>query len=266
MMARKAPRTVGAPPQVGYDVEMEYDFAKPLNDRLSAARFASLDRNPVLHAISEGQKTPNDLGAVLLQYAFLPGVIAELLARGVVKLFRWQAVRDELLRNLGEELGSRSEGRTHFAILRDGLKHELELSAGSIEPSDATLKFIDALRTQVSDSSSLESAGALFALEDSAVPELRVVARLINLYAQEALGRAIVEEKNLGTVVPEVGNWTLDRFLAAHIGDFEVGHRDFLADALAPHVSGQDGVAAVQRGFDSTLALMETWWLALATS
>jgi hypothetical protein len=245
---------------------MEYEFAKPLNARLSATRFANLDRNPVLHAVAEGQKTPNALGAVLLQYSFLPGVIAELLARGVVKLCRWQTVRDELLRNLGEELGSRSEGRTHFAILSDGLKHELGLSAGSIEPSKDTLKFIEALRAHISDSPSLESAGALFALEDSAVPELRVVARLINLYGHDTLGRAIVEEKNLGTVVPEGGNWTLDRFLAAHIGDFEVGHRDFLAEALAPHVSGEQDVAAVRQGFDKTLELMEIWWSALATS
>jgi hypothetical protein len=251
---------------LGYDWMMPVQLVALLDERLESARFARLDRNPVLVAVDQHRRSPDSLDAVLLQYAFLPGVIAELLARGVVKLFRWQPVRDELLRNLGEELGSRSAGQTHFKILGDGLEREVGLVAGSLPANTATQAFIQALRTAISDLSDFEAAGALFALEDSAVPELRVVARIINKYGQARFGRLPVRETDLGIVVPSEGAWTLDRFLAAHIGDFEVGHRDYLAQTLMPFVSEPEQAELVQLGFDRVLTLMDEWWESLATS
>jgi hypothetical protein len=174
-------------------------------------------------------------------------------------------VKDELLRNLGEEMGTRTGGASHVSILLRGLIEEagLDVSAGA-PPSAATANFIECLRMIVSDGTPYESAGALYALENSAVPELKIVAKLVNEFSIAALGRPIVE-RDFGSVeIPNDVPWNLNHFLAAHIMDFEVGHRDKLAVALAPYLATTKQRERFAAGFTSVLAAMEAWWNSMA--
>jgi hypothetical protein len=237
-----------------------------LDEQLARARFADPNRNPILERVRMNQSTANSLRWALVQYCHLPAVITELLCRGVVKLRDWPNVRDELLRNLGEELGTRSGGRTHYAILKDGLLQEAGVHAESDPAAVPTQTFINDLRAQISDRSAHEAVGALFALEDSAVPELRIVARLINALSIAKGHLALIDERQLDVAPAQSKEqpWTLQRFLAAHISDFEVGHRDLLSATLSTHLAGSHDEALVCQGFAQTLTLMETWWEALA--
>jgi len=241
---------------------MDERLSELLDQILGASQFLNINQNPVVVSTSAAVKP--DVAQALIQYSFLPEVIAELLCCGVVKMRAWSPVKDELLRNLGEELGSRSDGATHFTILKNCLRKEagLDLDAGHT-PAEATAVMIRNVRTWITDRTLHEAAGALYALEASATPELKVVGHIINLYATAALGKLLVSEKYDDDHASGIGPWTLDRFLAIHVVDFEKGHRDLLADALAEFVVQDRDRDLFCQGFRAVIEEMETWWTAL---
>jgi len=234
---------------------------------LRQSQFLDLDRNPVLLLLSGSNSVIRSSEWALTQYSFLPRVITEFLCRGVVKLCEWPAAQKELLRNLGEELGSRSNGMTHFEILQRCLKNEIGMDLyGDLVPAKATTHMIHHIRSLISDGSACQAAGALYALEASASPELMVVGRLVNVYAIAALGKSVVSEEYTTNHAHRDRDklWTLDRFLAAHIIDFETGHRDHLAEAVAPKLTEDSEKALFNQGFTKVIGEMEDWWAALA--
>lgn len=257
-------------------------LADKVRATLDGARFLDTTRNPAIRALRASASVSQEAAKVLAQYGYLPWVITEFLSRGVAKLHAWPSVMEELLKNLGEELGSRSGGVSHFEILKDCLKREAKLELDVVRaPAQGTAAMIDKVRAWISDGTPYESAGALYALEASAVPELKVVAHLINIYSNAALRLSLVSDKydschergphplahrpQSPTRYPDSA-WTLDRFLEAHIDDFEKYHRDELLETLGKFVTEEKGYALFQRGFNGVMEEMEKWWTAIASS
>lgn len=224
-------------------------------------------RNPVLARIKHNPVVARNVAQVLGQYSLLPATIVEFLKIGEDRLFQWEAVREELQRNIGEELGSRTKGQTHYEILKTSANRELGLLLSDAVPTPDTDKFLNQIRQDLFVRPRSYAAGMLFALEASAVPELTVVAHVINKYA-EAIGNVenpiTLSEQDWKNASDPSGHYTLNSFFAAHLFDFEVGHKDRLAETLEKHLKSSDEIVGVQEGFESVLCIMDHWWDNLA--
>jgi hypothetical protein len=234
------------------------------------AAFSEL-KNPVLVRAARGAVKTGSVAEVLKQYSLLPATIVEFLQIGETRLSRWKEIREELKRNIGEEMGSRTDGQTHYEILKTATARELGLYLSNVKPTACTEKFLHEIRLGLHEQPPPYAAGMLFALEASAIPELTVVARIVNLYA-ELIGSVEIPitlseiDWKTGETARRLteGQYTLNRFFAAHLFDFEVGHKNRLAEAVGKHLGAVHELTGFEQGFESLLCIMGRWWDALA--
>lgn len=232
---------------------------------MNARRF--LGDNPVLGLAS--QFKADHLEAVVGQYAGLVTMITSYLFIASVRLSRITAASSELVRNMGEERGSLTGGLTHHEILnRELMKLGVKINLATWD--EPTREFLAALVQLITNGpSEAYVAGAVYALEATATPELKVVGELLNAYAQKRGLAAVVSAEALaGTATitaTTAEELSLSDFFAIHIESFEPGHRDRFAEAMLPEIE-----CSVQKqrqfrsGFEMVLDLMDTWWERLA--
>jgi hypothetical protein len=213
------------------------------------------------------------VAAALGQYCSLPRCIAELLTLGATRAGRhWPKVTKELRRNVREEMGELTLGQPHFQILKAGLMKEIGLNPDLISEGDASASFVTELTDQLSEGAIPEVAGVVAALEDSATPELRIVARIINRYAELSdLGRLPIDfavlssEDQLEAIWKRARNgFDLEDFMALHILYFESGHSDGLTKAIAPYLTTPEQFDDFFGAYQSTLEAMDRWWVGMA--
>jgi hypothetical protein len=225
--------------------------------------------NPVLRRINEGKLNSSEVEETLSQYSLLPRQIVQFLFAGASRLQGWEAVATELHRNIGEEEGSRTDEIPHYIILKDALLKELALDITNVHPAEGTKRFLNAIEKGLSEQSAAFAAGMLYALEDSAVPELAVVANIINKYAL-LVGQSepidlvrMSRDYKLNAMSSEAEKYCLNLFFASHMLDFEIGHKNRLASAIQSHISQED-IQALEEGFEYVLDEMDMWWGSLA--
>ena len=227
--------------------------------------------NPVLVLLQRGGLTAKELGNILAQYSLLPATIVEFLATGASQLKIWPDVRGELERNMREELGSRTDGQSHYEILKAALLSELGLDVTETCATNCTSEFLSLIRKGLLEESPDFIAGGVYALEASAIPELTIVACLINEYARltelpnEPIDLFPLQslKRDINRYVGVNDKYSLNSFFASHLLDFEVGHRNGLAAAVQKYVGPED-IEGFEAGFEYVLDAMDRWWQALA--
>lgn len=230
--------------------------------------------NPILLAAQQGGCRAEGVATALGQYCLLPRHIAELLTLAASRIGRhWPKLSQELRRNVGEEMGDQTFGQPHFHILKSCLKQELGLDLDRVDEGRASASFIADLTERLKEGARPDVAGVVAALEDSATPELQIVARIINCYAEVAgLGRTPIESAVLASEdrLEEIwtrarGGFNLEDFFALHILHFEAGHSDGLAKAIAPYLTTPGQFDEFLAAYQATLEAMDRWWVGMAT-
>jgi hypothetical protein len=231
------------------------------------------ERNPALLRVTLNTATRGYLESVLAQYCFLPATIVEFLKIGAVRLKKWKVVKTELERNIAEEMGTITRGSSHFEILRGALQNELLLDVSSAKATVETCEFLNSIRVGLNSENPSFVAGILYGLEASAIPELTIVAKLINAYSVSiAVNTPIDFESNPFTSSNKQDRrlvndkYTLNRFFAAHLLDFEVGHKQRLAATFTTQLVSFRRIAYFEQGFEYLLQEMAIWWKALSIS
>lgn len=246
------------------------EFVKRVDQKL-LTQYAAMSetKNPVVQGLDEGSLSTQELGAILGQYSILPARIVEFLSIGAERLKHWSKVKKELERNIGEELGSRTGKKSHYDILQGALMQEVRLDVADSRPTAATHDFMECVKMALLSQPEAFVAGVIYGLESSAIPELTVVAKLINQYARFTGEKAPIDltamlrrseqssDKQMG------GSFSLDTFFALHLQDFEVGHKNGLEASLKWYMEGPD-CSLFEAGFDYVLEAMERWWGELA--
>jgi hypothetical protein len=205
------------------------------------------ESNPVLVALKEGRMRETQAEAVLRQYSRLPALIVDFLSKGKTRLHSWTDTERELERNIGEETGSRTGGISHYEILKVGLQEELRLNLNQLTETDPTKHFLELIREGLSSKPEPFVAGLIYALEASAVPELTVVAEIVNHCASLKS-------------MPKPISWAR----VMHLYVFEVGHKNGLVEALINDIKSVDDLHQLSKGFDYMLDAMDSWWASLA--
>jgi hypothetical protein len=230
------------------------------------------EQNPVLSHLRTEGASETDLEFVLAQYSLLPARIVEFLSVGASRLQQWSSVKGELERNISEEMGSRTEGLSHYAILKRAVLRELGLNVTSVEPVVSTDRFLNSVKSGLLERPESFVAGMLYGLEASAVPELTVVAKLINEYARtlgldEPINLSGLNARSNAEETPVGDKYSLNVFFSSHLWDFEVGHRKRLASTLIQDLpSSPADIQYLESGFEYVLAEMDKWWGSLGST
>lgn len=212
-------------------------------------------RNPV--ATQLNGMCPDSLAYVIQQYSWFPRKIVSFLceARAVTRAAGWHRADRELTRNLGEELGSETEGTPHAEVLLRGLERGLGLeTVRDVQPTAGTLRFLAKMRESFASTEDVACvAGAAYALEASAVPELDIVWRVVRHYA-------MLKVRDQGHDYR-----TLAVFFDLHLNVWEPGHEAGLRKACRTQLEGIVERNEFEAGFRRVMAQMDEWWIALAT-
>lgn len=249
--------------------ELSESFAE-LDDVVQTHPSMVEDLNPVIERIKRNELSAANIESVLAQYSLLPAMIVEFLTTGASRLQEWPHVKAELERNIGEEMGSRTEGLTHYAILKNGLLRELGLDVADVRAFSGTQAFLDSIRSGLRNQPEAYVAGMLYALETSAVPELMIVAKLVNEYAtaigsQPPIVLSGMSARKQIDVSLMNDRYSLNVFFASHLWDFEVGHKKRLATTLSEDLPvSSTFLKQFDAGFSFVMRAMDEWWLYLS--
>ncbi|MBI4895609.1 MAG: DUF3865 domain-containing protein [Candidatus Aenigmarchaeota archaeon] len=193
--------------------------------------------------------TKNQLIYIVQQYSWFPRNIVGFLgnSKAVANRYNvsWLEVVNELSRNICEELGSDTKGISHYNLLKDGLREELSIDI-ECEPRSATYAFLSYLYSQKENSEVI--AGATYACESSAVPELVVVKRVLDRLSVLSNGRELSRDG------------ILQKFFDKHLGKWEPGHEQGLLKAYEIYIKKQHQLEDFEHGFRSMLTEMDLWW------
>lgn len=209
--------------------------------------------NPV--AVRLGGMVPDTIAYVIQQYAFFPRSIVSLLysARAAVRVAGWAEVDRELTRNLGQELGSETEGIPHSEMLLQGIEKGLGLrGVRETTPGPGTRKFVTVMKQLFAPEHTVAYiGGAAYALEASAVPEIDIV-------------RDIIEHFRILQGLSGGDYDALARFFDAHRTVWEPSHEAGLRRAYRTRLEDIERRQCFATGFHAVMASMDHWWRALA--
>lgn len=232
------------------------------------ARFLSTQHNPILKAERndfEGKINFEFIANVLGQYFGLVTEITSYLSEAAIiaEDTDWPNIARELVRNRAEEFGSRTGGVPHRTLFARAMRHELGILVERVYRNQDTHQFLNSLSGAFYQQHAEFSLGAIYALEDTAAPELVVVGNILALIHSgievNGLSSNNLAAQDRGRPANQL---SLSSFLRMHIVDFEVGHSDGLKTAIekdAPDMS-----ESFAEGYEFVLNLMETWWENLA--
>lgn len=195
-----------------------------------------------------------ELEIFLGQYCYFPRNIISILVSACYNMgyHGWEDVVLEIRENVSSELGGDYDKidyhiPPHYPMLRKALEKGLDLDINGILIQNTTKKFIKWL-SEYMDQSAEKVAGAVYALEASAVKELEIVYDLTKyLFIQK--------KRNMPN--------SLTKFFEVHIDKIEVGHRNNLFDAIEKEIKNDASAKEFYEGFQFTIDLMDKWWTAL---
>ncbi|MBD2024067.1 DUF3865 domain-containing protein [Leptolyngbya sp. FACHB-711] len=202
------------------------------------------EKNPVVRI--SGAANVTQITCILQQYSILPKALVVLLEamRNQASIAGWDVAMKELDDNLAEELGSKTQGIPHADLLAEGLETALKVPIKAVVPSTATAALLERLEAMTHQPIAYLS-GAAFAVEATAVPELQIIVRMLNLLLEGAM--------------PE----QLRYFFEMHLNEWEPEHEANLRKAIAHHLKPEH-FKAFEIGFRAMLTAMDAWWSGLA--
>lgn len=246
-----------------------------LDEELRKCHALCCEKNPVLARYRDLQvQNPKVLEKALYEYIFFPRDIVGMLSQAKTGIERigakqyrdssWKPFINDLQlaldKNIAEEEGSETSGVPHVKMLEDGINGTLQLKIpSSAEPSDFTRVFLEELYSLLdhNNADSLPNIlGAVYAIESSAVPELKVVEILLDTTINDYI------EKNPFTLSNnfDSSRVTLKKFMKGHLETWEPGHQDDLNITCRPFLKSPLAQQKFNDSFLRVLKQMEIWW------
>lgn len=219
---------------------------------LDSSKALSNSNNPFIKNIST--LSAKELERFLGQYCHFPRHIISILVSACYTMgyHEWEDVVAEIRENIFSELGGDYDKidyhiPPHYSMLRKSIVKGLGIDVSTIEIKKATNNFLKPLSNYMSLSVE-NSAGAVYALEATAINELQIVYDLT---------------KHLFKLKKKVMPESLKKFFEVHIDDIEIGHRNNLFDAIEKEIKNDKAAQDFYDGVQFTIDLMDKWWAAL---
>ena len=229
-------------------------------DRLLAAvpaYFPGLTQtgNPVMAQIDSWSR--DDLAFIIKEYSGFSNAAIHMFLEARIRN-HWPALKQEIIRNMDEEMGELTRGIPHLELMRYGYRVELGLETDGFPLSAITSGFINRMNSLFCDRDNSYLAGVLLAFEGTAAEEFRSVERILRRY-KETLGEQLK---------PQSLTW---HYIAGHVlpqgaegqTDPEVDHGRGMIEAIGISLTGAD-LKPLAQGFLAVCLELSIWWERLA--
>lgn len=211
--------------------------------------------NPVLLLLDE--LGAEDVQFLIQEYSGFSNASVHMLFEARIRN-HWPSLREELVRNLDEELGLLADAVPHLELMRYGYRGELDIETDGVDHSLATAEFIEKMYRLFRHRDNGYLAGVLLAFEGVAVEEFRIVERLLQR-RQELLGLNLSKQ-----------SLTI-RYVAGHVSpggspadeDPELSHFQGMMEAVGADARRAD-LAPLVHGFLAVAFELNRWWENLA--
>ena len=201
-------------------------------------------KNPIIQSLYKASFS--QLVYVIRQYSIFPKELVSFtqVARKKALEVGWLEVAWELQENIAEELGSSTDGISHYNLLAEGLEEGLHLPIKITQPSSATQQLLERMQ-DICRQEAVYVFGAMYAIEATSISELTIVMQII--------------EELLKGDMPD----HLRYFFDMHLNEWEPEHEEDLRKTLAHYIDGAD-FHQFEAGFRAVMAAMDLWWTKLA--
>jgi hypothetical protein len=220
-------------------------FTQQLNQLLSQDYIAfSSTENPVIQILNKASFA--QIAYVMQQYSIFPKELVSFteLARQKALASEWKDVAQELKENIAEEMGSTTQGISHYTLLAEGLEEGLGVPVKNTMPSIATSKLLRNIQS-VFEQQPAYVLGATYAIEATSIPELSLIVQLLEWLLEGAMPN------------------NLQYFFSMHLNEWELEHEAGLRTSLSAYIQ-PDQFGEFAAGFRAMIDAMETWWQELA--
>ncbi|MFN7709547.1 MAG: DUF3865 domain-containing protein [Holosporales bacterium] len=208
--------------------------------------------NPVAQQL--GGLSVEQLDHILSQYSLFSKNITTFLLKAFYELkhSQFESLAAELIQNISEELSLDEESKDknrlpHYVLLRQGFL-EVGHDIGAVRPSKGTARFIHDMLETMESTSPAYVAGACYALESSAVPELDMAYTFVEKFFAF-----------LGVDVPQ----KVKLFFSSHVNEIEIGHEARLKEVCEASFKDDLSISQFKSGFASVMQIMDRWWVDL---
>jgi hypothetical protein len=197
-------------------------------------------RNPVKGIMYRA--TTDQLVHIVQQYSIFPKALVSLTAIARQKSIDagWSELADALAKNIAEEMGSCTQGISHYTILAEGLETSLGVPVKNTVPSKATAKLL-ATMNAIFARQPIYVLGATYAIEATSIPELTLVMYLVELLVKG--------------VIPE----NLQYFFDMHLNEWEPEHEAELKTNIEKYIDCNQ-LEEFEAGFRAVMLAMDDWW------
>lgn len=212
--------------------------------------------NPIRAHIDSWRR--DDLAFIIKEYSGFSNAAIHMFLEARIRN-HWPALKQEIIRNMDEEMGELTRGIPHLELMRYGYRVELGLETDGFPLSGITSAFINRMNSLFCDRDNTYLAGVLLAFEGTAAEEFRIVDRILHRY-KEMLGDELR---------PQSLTW---HYIAGHVlpqgsegqTDPEVDHGRGMIEAIGISLTGAD-LKPMAQGFLAVCLELSIWWERLAS-
>lgn len=212
-------------------------------------QLTGLTRENNFFAINKEKLSAETLAWVVKEYSALSNAAIHLLIDSAVRVHDWEKLKEEVLENIQEEMGLETKKVPHLEMMRIGYMKELGIVTDEVVPSDITKAFLNHITKVFKHNDNAFQAGALLALEGSAIEEFHIVDIIVREYAKKS--KLNFKE-----------DWLTNLYIDGH-KSFEIGHEQHLLDAILPYLT-EENYNKFELGYLVVVKLFSNWWQHLA--
>lgn len=210
----------------------------------------TVESNPItvnIEAFSDSQ-----LAFIITEYAGFSQEAIHMLLDAMIRSHNWPQLYAEIQENIDEEKGKDTQGVPHLEIMRQGYRIDLGIETEEKDYSEITTAFLRDMRKIFNNKDNAFLAGALLALEGTAIYEFHILDKIIKEYDRRK-GSGLLE-KSVDTLT--------NLYIDGH-KDFEIGHEAHLREAISPYIH-RDNIHKLVKGYLNVCFIMNLWWEQLA--
>jgi hypothetical protein len=198
--------------------------------------------NPVLLNIKLFDDS--QLAKVILEHSQFLSKSIHFLLEASIRCYDWPGLREEIENNIKEEKGLKTKNVPHLEIMRRGFRKDLGIEPDRRETSNVTIGFTKRMETIFSHDDNAYVAGALLALEGTAISEFYTLDEIVKHYLK-LQGKELQE----GDTKYYIDGHKL----------FEVGHEESLRIAIEPYIDGVN-ITRFVKGYVAVCLAIHVWW------
>jgi len=182
---------------------------------------------------------------VIKEYSAFSNEAIHMLMDAAIRVHDWEKLVEEVMHNIEEERGLETKKVPHLEMMRVGYMKELNIDTDAVVCSDITASFLKRMRKIFKHNDNAYVAGALLALEGTAIEEFHIVDGIVRSYTENS-GLQFQKE------------WLTNLYIDGH-KSFEIGHEQHLLDALSPYIN-EDNFEKFTLGYKAVCYTMSAWW------